>query len=318
MTLPAMTLILIGESASLSVALIFYVIAVIGYFAYEAITTRSIPTLAKMLPGLLAVVVLNVGFIFGVAVSRSVILQPIDVASVTTIKFEERVDSWQNWQNSYAMLNLVDMEITQTNLVSSLATMLNENIQVALAGNHWELQNRTRLRVTFNFDDGRSITRNVSILNDSEFAQHLINYEPYQALYLTVPENIEHISLTFVSSWGGGWHDMELDADESHQLLEVLLAEANTLDFASWYQIFGQFSTVNTIIFDDELDDWVSFEPSVEIFAELFVEGRINGEHYFSHFPITTLTPRALELYQRHRQQLIPLDETTPVEIEID
>ena len=288
MTLPAIGMIvtnyLYGDDTFLGV-LIFYLIALIGYFAYEFFTTKRIPKIVKMVPGLLIVVILNIGFIVGVRIGRSVILQEINVNNISSITIVNlNPDDWG--RNSYVGLNARGMEIHDAQIAQFLGETLNyniNNIRDEGENDYWSWWEGTQIRIRFNIDGSRNLTRNVIVTDQSTLAELLIAYKPYRDLYLMIPEDFDS-----AHAWG---ERGDLTREETYRVLDVLREEIQEVDFASWYQLVGRMR----IFIEDESsylrnDEWIT----------IYVQGMSNGYYYYSNFPITELTPRTLELYRSY------------------
>lgn len=237
MTIPAMGLLMDMHSANFLVSVVLYLIALIGYFAYEFLTTKRIPKLIKMMPGLLIVALLNVVFIAGVRVTCDVILQEIDIEDIS---FVTNVNLNPNFGTpSYSDLNVHELAITDEQVVTHLGETLNDNIRVSRARlrgdsdeNWW--YNR-QLRVTFSINEGRNVTRRIRFNNEAQVSNLLMAYEPFQALYLAIPED-------FDQSYSWHW----LTREEINHVLDVLRVELQEVDFASWYSLMEGFENYLT------------------------------------------------------------------------
>jgi len=286
MTLPAIAMIVspdgISSDGVLGV-LIFYLIAMLGYYAYEFFTTRRIGSLTKMIPGLLVVFVLNIGFILGVRAGRNMLLQEINVASISSVTIEDFSPHWSS--NTYVDLNMRGLEFNDVEIIQLLGDALNDNIQAARArlrgaeSNWWA---GTVVRVTFNIDGGRDITRLVRVTEQSPVAGWLRDNESYRALYLVVPEDFD---------WASTWYD--LTDEEIQHVIDVLREELLEVDFESWYQLVGRYVN-HDWMYDEVTGEWL--DPFQQ-HGTILVSGQVNGYFYQSDFPITELTPRTLELF---------------------
>ena len=253
---------------------LFYLIAIVGYFAYEFLTTKKLPKFLTMLPGLGVVAILNVIFIFGIIIGRGMILQEVNIDNISSITVVDlRVDQWS--LSSYAGLNARGLEISDPEITQFLGETLNDNIRASrrrLRGEHLDWWSGTEIRVTFNIDGGRNITRRIRITEESRMGELLPTYEPYQALYLTIPEDFDNV---------GSGHG--LTREEINHVLDVLRAELPGVDFPSWYRLVGRFACCN--IQQAQQRGWIT------------LSGTINGYYYHMNIPMTEVTPRALELY---------------------
>jgi len=281
-TLPAIALFLdryyYGESL---VILTIYLIALIGYFAYEFITTKKIPNIIKMIPGLIIVAVLNIAFILIISISRNIILREINVDNVSSVTIVEL----NRWSDTYEVLNARGLEISDEQIAKYLAEALNSNIE-ELRNENTRWLSGTEMRVEFNMSRGHNITRIVTISDTSDLAEQLIEYEAYREIFLTLPEVPN--SIWFWSDV----HELEGEIDDlseaqAREIYNMLLEEVQTVDFAAWYNLIGELYCCIT-------------EERLKIYAWIQIEGRVDGtiegQTFWSRYPITELTPRTLEL----------------------
>jgi len=274
LTLPALTMILQYED--IGTVFIFYLIAFIGYFAYEVFTARKIHSVKRMLPGLAVVILLNVLFGAGVGITSRYFMREINVAQITSATLD-----FNNWSGSYVALNMEQIEITDEQVARLLGEELNNfiNGNVKLGSNH-------RVNVMFTFDDGHQLNRVLHLPLESKFVVWLMDYEPYRELYLSVPRN-------FHSAWT--WPG-DLTQAQIQSVLDVLEVELQEIDFEAWYLLVGMFSHQHQAWFwDDVIDDW-AVEMPVE-YGRIELSGQIGGMNYWHYFPITEITPRTLALY---------------------
>ena len=274
LTLPALTMILQYED--IRTVFIFYMIAFVGYFAYEVFTTRKIHSLKKMLPGLGIVILLNIVFGVGIGIASRYFMREIDVARITSAV----VDLEANWGGNYVVLNMGQIEITDAQVARLLGEELNEFIDGDIRPG-----NSHRVAVMFTFDDGRQMNRVLHLTLYSEFVAWLMSYEPYRELHLRIPQN-------FHSAWS--WPG-DLTQAQIQSVLNVLAVELQEIDFKDWYLLVGTFSHRGWF-WDDATSDWADFEMPVE-HGNIELSGMVGNQSYWSHFPITELTPRTLALY---------------------
>jgi len=275
-TLPAIGILLSGGGQAFEAvmgAITFYLIAAIGYFAYEFVTSKKIPALSNMLPGIIVVAVLNVAFIFGVNTTRNAILQEINLADISSIEIVHLgAYDWGRGTPTYGELRAEGIVLTEDQVLQIFGESLNTEIERArmrlrgeFASIDWSAEPQREVRVTFHLESSRDVTSRVRI-----FADTLLDNEEYRALYLLVPE------VPFeVSSWHG------LTRDEALHVLDVLREELQEVDFMDWYQYVGPARWDNESL----------------RYGAVTVSGSLNGYLYRSEFPMTAVTPRALALY---------------------
>jgi len=278
LTLPALAMILNHED--IRTIFIFYVIAFIGYFAYEVFTARKIHSIKRMLPGLGVVILLNIIFGVGVGMASNFFMREVDVARISSVTVNFGVHN-HGWSHHVA-INMAQLEITE----SGVAQLLAEDLNSVIRGDGWDGR---QVPVTFRFDNGREINRMVRVGQGSEFLGWITNYESYQNLYLDIPMN-------FRSAWS--WDG--LSHEEIRRVLEVLQVEIREIDFDLWYQLVGYFSFNHGWAIDERTGDWYEI---AEQRGSITVTDRINGVNFERVFPLTELTPRALELYLEYADQ---------------
>lgn len=290
LTIPAMMLMLSWESDKLWASFTIYLISLVVYFAYEYMTTKKIPQLNKMVPGLLILVFLNFGFLAGVSMAYGMILQEINVEDISSVSI---ANQWTRQTYSYADLNAIGLVITDEQVVASLGKTLNDRIEESearLRGNTTQGWWHSReIRVTFNLDGGRHVTRRIGFNHDTHLLGGLTDYEPYQAMYSAIPEDFDEAHSR---------HD--LTRDEIDHVLDVLRDEVQEVDFASWYRVMEGFGDLTQ-------------------YGMIEVGGMVDGQRYYSWFPITDLTPKALAVYRTYARgnifsyQGIPIGEAHEV-----
>ena len=292
-----------GASADFLGVIIIYGIALISYFAYEFITMRKIAKMKSMGFGILVVLLLNLLFAGAVGLNVNLLLQEVDVNRVTSVEIVSTSGNGWNWSVSYAELKLRGLEITDQEFVELLVNDFNRQVfERRNTINRWFARN-DQLRLTFNIDGGRNITRILHLAHDDDGNQirtRFIDFEPYRAAYLLVP-----IEFDTIWNWG-----TELTREQQVSLLDSLREELPTVYFADWYERVGQFTDRHNSwdsgwIYNEEtgeyFDPWQAWRDAVVV--ELNVTGVVDGVNFTSRFPITDLTPRTLELYQSYRAQ---------------
>jgi len=253
--------------------IVIYIIATFSYFVYEFITMKRITKLTKMIPGLLGVAVLNVIFIVGINVSRNVIMQEVDVASIRTVTIVDLNSSF--WWTSYAELNMRGLEIADEEIIDFFGVTLNSNIErFSSRGrqgrNDFQWWNHREVRVRLDIDGGRNITRSVWV-RQFGLNKLLIEYEPYQEIFMSLPENPDQL---FMSMWANRRTEA-LTQEQLRHIYDVLQEDVAEVNFEDWHEAVTKETR----------------GPGYEI--------DVRGHNYRSEFPITEeLTPRAFELIE--------------------
>jgi len=259
--------------------IVWYIVVIFGYFIYEFITARKILQFKRMMHGLLIITVLNVISILSLNIIRNSFFQEINRERVVSVVIDDFNIRNRNWNNSYILSQMNGLEISDIDVAQSLADDLNSDI------NQYGNRGQGPIRATFTLLNGRSVTRRINHNFNTEFTNWLMNYEPYQLLYTNIPSNFDSI-----------WSDHDLSEAQQKRVLNILEEEIRELPFEEWYPIVGTF--VNDVwIYIEETNEWIAPHGFREYGAISI--GLINDGfwHYSQRFPITELTPRALELY---------------------
>ena len=205
--------------------IVVYIIAAFSYFVYEFLTTKRIPKLIKMIPGLLIVAALNIIFIVGINISRNVILQEVNVSDIRSVTIVELHDRWGAL--TFVELNMRRVDITDNEITEILGETLNNNIRRVVERGRQSTAGH-RVRVIFNIEGGRNITRSVWVRSLSELNNLLSEYEPYQEIFMRMPENPDQLFI-----WG---NEESLTQEQLHHIYNVLYEEVAELSFSEWHE----------------------------------------------------------------------------------
>jgi len=263
----------------------FYVIAVIGYFAYELITTRKLSNIKKALPGLGILLLLNIAFIGGILTTQHVILnRPLEAGQVQSVQIVSLQDRWgPQGQMSYEWHRVRALAIQDDQLTQAFADALSRNVRSIRQGERTRSgQNSV---VVFETAAGRRIQRNIR-LTDAEATNIrgiLDQNEAYMTARLTLPENPAEV------------RSENLSEGAVREIYATLREEVRGLDIDAWRGVLqGGRSSCNCCPPGGSIPDNVSH------YGDLNVSGFIGREAYFSRYPITDLTPRTADLFIRH------------------
>ena len=302
-TLPAIAMMVesFNDSANESISVIAtYLVALVIYFGYEFVAARKLPKFIEMIPGIMVVVALNLFFILGLNLSQTIILREIIPTEVSSaIIIDTRVNHWSH--KSYADLNLANVAILDEAINEFLSESLNENIRMLISSDSngsdwWE---HREVRVEFNMDSGRTMTRNVRIFEPEIFTELLIGDQVYRDTLLTLPDMPDDIFFEIPHGMIG----RDLSEEQMRVVYDLLLEEVSEVDFETWHHLIELYfeetwhhdfyetsHTVKELEHSEKLDDF-------EIYAWIEVSGVKNGQHYTSVYPLTELTPRTLERF---------------------
>ena len=281
-----------GGRINFTAVVVFYIIAIIAYFAYELITTKKLSSITKVLPGLLIVVALNVVFLVGVTVSQNVILnrrvEADEIASVRVLSFEALWGGhvMQGWSIPYERLRAIELEIQDEEINAFLAESLDLYIeQIKSSYNIWGGAPTT---VIFETTSGRTFRRNIWLPRSgvSRFIRLLADNEEYSAILMTLPENPEELSIDQLSLGFGN-----LSEEALREIYAIFREEVRELDLATWTVIAGR---------GDDFGMLAPLEPRIGHYGEIEIRGFVGRYSYRSRYPLTNLTPRAVEAFIRH------------------
>lgn len=116
---------------------VLYVIAIIGYFLYELVTTKKLRNVIKAIPGLLWLVVYNIVFVIALLISHNVLLNDIpDGSDVNHVNIQ--FDSYYSYydiydQKDYYLNQLGKIDIESPEIKELLLSELNRNVEAIKA-----------------------------------------------------------------------------------------------------------------------------------------------------------------------------------------
>lgn len=112
--------------------IVLYIIAVIGYFVYELITTRKLRNLIKAIPGLLWLVLYNVVFLAALLFSYNVLLNDVPkVQDVDSISLELDSNRYYGYYSNqdYYVDKLGDIALTSPEIKELIISELERNVE---------------------------------------------------------------------------------------------------------------------------------------------------------------------------------------------
>lgn len=259
-----------------------YAFAVLCYFAYELITTRTWKNLLRILPGLGVLLVVNILFSVGVTQTTNHFLRQElpaqNVESVRIVSFNE--NSWPGQTPSYATLRTREVQITDPAIVSFLTDALarqqyeiRENISVFEPSSHftrgWSLA-----IAEFTTTSGSTVLRNVWIpfTTQNDFADLLSQNTQYREAFLLMPENPTIL-------WS-----RDLEDEEALREVYVSLREEMT-----------QVDPALALLVQSNV-----WDMDISFYGSLNISGFVGNERFSSSYNVTTLTPSTASLFKSH------------------
>lgn len=269
---------------SITTIAVFYGVAVIAYFVYEALSNRSIRGMWKswrsLLIGLAVLVALNLGFIFGAGVCANAVLSFYpDNDEVASISFPED----NRYVASYDALRVAETELTDDGITGLLAEQMCKSVDGIrdISQGIYNGDYNSSILVQFTLTNGRTVTRNVymSYAQEDKLNEKLHNNADYVAARTDCPK--EYTSL-YVYTYAG-MH--ELTDEEIKALYECYVAERAETD--SLQYLLGDYSSVATI----------------------GVYGKYNGVDYNSDYDIYANLPRTVRMLAELSKPEITLEQ---------
>ena len=230
---------------------VFYLIAVLIYFAYELITTRKWKNLLSALPGLGVVAVLNLAILFGMNAAYNHILEnrpsPDEIESVSIYQED---DMWWYYSGYFSYAQYVDMtcqsiSIADDEIIALVSEYLAENLdtwetdseeyyskyfEYVYTNTEAEAVGQTAYQsfcVNINTKSG-TISRIIYFPSDEakRLTTLLQNNETYRAAWYDLPDYIEGSLLLY---------NKELKQDDLEEIYDSYCAELQTCDFETLY-----------------------------------------------------------------------------------
>ena len=235
------TCMLLTGRENLSLAVFFYILAVLIYFIYELLSTRSWKNLLKIVPSLGIVVLLNLAFVGTVSTitSFSASFRP-QADEITSVQFMiddyfiPYVDSW-NTVGNYCERQVQNISIDDPEILSIVANVLNENMEKFDRDTpYFESINRVVAIKTGAITRYRRIFLSRKTMNS--LLDQLSQLPEYREKYLSIPPALsgtENVQL--------GSHEFITDQTEWNwnAILDCLQEEIHTAGFEAWYQFIN-------------------------------------------------------------------------------
>ncbi len=286
-----------GSSASgswLFALLVMYLVAVIAYFLYELIATRKLRNLARAVPGLGVLAVLNLVLLFGMfGIYRYTSSQQPSPEEITGVSLQADGTYWLSSstnQNGQEVQDYFDVLLEEVQLDSpEVRNMVSQRLRQTIAyysgdgdqeanqlfgsANTW--QRLLRIQV-----GGKVLYRNVLMTEADQqlLERELQQREEAQAIYQQLPESGQR-ETTVRTSYG-------LGNAAAEQIYETLRQEVAEMDFSQWYALAERHYTSeeNTVV------GYLSMST--------YVDNQLLG----TELPISTQMPETFRVYMEAKQ----------------
>ncbi len=277
------TCMLLTGGEDLPVVIILYIISVLVYFIYELVSTRTWKNLAKSIPALGIVLLLNLAFagtVNGITyLSASFRPQAEDISSIQfipdayTYYAEDSSTFWYDAVGKYAERQVQSISIDDPEILSIVANVLDENMERFDRGAfYFEGTQRTVAIKTGAFTRYRRIFFTRKTMNT--LLEQLSQLPEYREGYLSLPQALPGTENVQLGSQGftAGKKDWNWDA-----ILSCLQKEIQDAGFEAWYKY---------------ISNDLSYDALLSFATESSTEGLIKVVVPLNH----SLTPKTLSL----------------------
>lgn len=282
------------------VIFVIYVIAAAVYFLYELLTTRKWRNLAKAVPGLGLLVLLNVLTIFGMWGVYQVVLNTTpeagDIRYVNIMGLDMPTYYNGRQYEDYFAAKVGGIDLDSEEIRELVSGRLAEEVRLWKEGSRVygrAMENRQCL--TMKIGAGTGAIYRYIYLTDEDWdiiARTLEKKEGYQEGYQNLPDVGVNATLVQVS---------ELGTEESERVYRVMQEEAAAMDFADWYQI-----AENPDLYGNRS------------LTTLTLVSAIGSGTYASVIPITPDLPKTAQAYMEERNRNAEEDRDKIVEVLTD
>lgn len=252
-----------------TIAITFYIFAILIYFIYELLSTRKWKNLLRIIPSLSIVLLLNLAFV-GLVLGTmhfSAAFRPA-AEEITSVRFAETSDNHlyeyaqsysygNDAQGNYAERAAQNISIEDPEIISIVAETLQDNMEAFDEGKYQRLLERT-----YTYDDTRSpsyvegvvaiqtgaITRYRRIIfpydSMNSIVEQLASLPDYRDAYMALPEALSGTERVY---WGGhasvsaGGTDWDWDA-----IFSSLREEIDEAGFEAWYKLLNMNTSIWT------------------------------------------------------------------------
>ncbi len=294
-----LTLLLISEPPTspeeILLYIIGYIVAVVVYFMYELLSTRTVRYMVKIIPGLLIVVA---ACIAGVLLSKGfygILLNDIPKADeVKCIYIEKLGERYEVEDGSnlfdyntryYFDEKLGELEVTDKECIRITTKMLAQSVNELKKPNPALFPDQYWAKIKFVCKNGHKVTRLIPIVPNVEDFTTLQNALKAHPDYKKVYTNLPAFKDSFATAlWGNSASDI-FTVDQRRDLYNTLRDELKTVDADKWVAIFT--------------NDSGAASYDCPAFLTLQVSIPQNGKTMIMTVPICTLTPKTLESAQK-------------------
>lgn len=250
------------DDFDIAIAVVFYTIAILAYFIYELITTKSFKNLLRAVPGLAIVVALNIAFVAGCYGTSMVVhsyTPDADQVSAIYIKGNEINYSYQVDFSEYATNAASYVKIDDEEAIKYACKSLEQSAQRSKEGKFYtytwydeeiitkeELVNYYDLSLTFISNNGVERSRNI-IMPETDyvkFMEAITSNEAYKEKFYEIPEELDRtISVRDLACYA----DIALTDEEEAKVLDMMREEILKVEFS---KITTEFDKYDSSVFE--------------------------------------------------------------------
>lgn len=266
-----------------------YVVALMVYFLYELITTRKVKNLLRAVPALGILLLLNAGFIGGVAGARSIALSNVprreEIRSVT---FHTDICNLDEMGGYYGYLEALGMTkpIQDSEILDMVFQSLSDSVfQIKEYGDLYQ-QHASHSMYTVDIETtAGTLCRYLPFFSDEErvIYQKITSSDAYREAFVDLPKLSGNVSFQVYG----------LTGEQSREIYETLRREAPQVEFSLWNALLLRGENIEHLLTCKEDGTTVTSGFGV-------LTGLINGGNYYTNIPLTSLTPEATRLYMEY------------------
>lgn len=250
-----------------------YIIAILVYFIYELITTRKLKNLARAIPGLLVVVVLNVALISAGAITKNAALSySPDADDIDGVQIVNNFSYYRSLDYlEYKQLIYGDYTITDPEAKKIISKSLADNISC--------IKSNKRLWTDFNITETVKINtgsgtkyRTLWLTEDDadKLSRMLFDNDDYRNDFTKLPD--DYSSLWISSDFADRIMREDNGGDEIYECLKKEMAKISYDELYDHLRDSGQYSDIRIEVTTLYKSSTVSFEVPVcgDLFPETF------------------------------------------------
>ncbi len=228
----------------LSVCVVFYIVAIIVYFAYELITQKTFKTIPKTLPGLGILIVLNI-LIAVVCMGSAAVVHSYspadgDIAAIYIKNGDSYIYHSLEFRE-YAAEKAGKIKIEDKEAISIAAENLRENVKRSKDGTYYMIRSSypetegEYYQYVIEFVSKRGVRRTRNLYVPMQDYMELMNEvrenEDYKNVFLQIPDAIHRtININEVYNY----NRFDLSEQDYRDILSCMQEEVKSLDFAKW------------------------------------------------------------------------------------